>query len=550
METNTRPIQKSLGAHGSIQGLTISAQSRDLCHYFGGIRYALPPVQRWRRARPLPPSFSYGTPQAPGQCDKGAGVCPQPGFLDLAPENPDVWDEDCFQTNVWVPTGQPPKGGWPVFVFIHGGWLQFGSPNGFNAGALLGETDFKAVVVMPAYRVNLFGFLYSSELAQDAAAVGETVGNHGFWDQRLALEWTKEYIHLFGGNPDKITISGYSAGANSVFHQLAYDLRQPDDQIIVRQAIMFSNSPAVQPKSPVETQVQFNQLLAALSIPQTLSGPEKLARLRSLPPKTLLDAAKTIEVHQFRPTTDGGFVIPSLFSSLDSGEFAAKLVSRNIRLLLGECRDESHLYATWFPPKGNTLSALRTRLIADYPEHIVDTVLPLHYPTGQLPPGCKDWTKDAWGQIYADMQVYQMQRGLIHALTSNKAGVSAEHLLYRYRIEFRASCMDAKMPAEWGVTHSSDYPLWFWGNGDSLTESEKKVTHEAFIGPLARFVQNTRDDGFGWETSGFGVRTMKADGTVEITKDRLWDEGVRVWKAVRAADLTREKLQLSPTSKL
>lgn len=118
METTTRPIQKSLGAHGSIQGLTISAKSRDLCHYFGGVRYALPPLQRWRRARRLPTSFSYGTPQAPGQCDKGAGVCPQPGFINLAPENPDVWDEDCFQTNVWVPTGQPPKDGWPVLVFI------------------------------------------------------------------------------------------------------------------------------------------------------------------------------------------------------------------------------------------------------------------------------------------------------------------------------------------------------------------------------------------------------------------------------------------------
>jgi carboxylesterase type B len=93
-----------------------------------------------------------------------------------------------------------------------GGWLQFGSPNGFNAGALLGETNFNAVVVMPAYRVNLFGFLYSAELADDAASVGETVGNHGFWDQRLALEWTKENIQLFGGNPDNITISGYSAG--------------------------------------------------------------------------------------------------------------------------------------------------------------------------------------------------------------------------------------------------------------------------------------------------------------------------------------------------
>lgn len=65
---------------------------------------------------------------------------------------------------------------------------------------------------MPAYRLNLFGFLYSSELEQDAASVGETVGNHGFWDQRLALEWTKENAHLFGGNGNNITISGYSAG--------------------------------------------------------------------------------------------------------------------------------------------------------------------------------------------------------------------------------------------------------------------------------------------------------------------------------------------------
>lgn len=126
------------------------------------------------------------------------------------------------------------------------------------------------------------------------------------------------------------------------------------------------------------------------------------------------------------------------------------------------------------------------------------------------------------------MQVYQMQRGLIHALTTNKAGVNAEYLLYRYHIKFRASCMDAKMPAKWGVTHSSDYPLWFWGNGDTLTESEKKVTYKVFIGPLACFVQNTCDDRFGWGTSGFGVRTIRADGTVEITQDRQWEEGVRV----------------------
>lgn len=66
---------------------------------------------------------------------------------------------------------------------------------------------------MPAYRVNLFGFLYSSELEMDAASAGEeSIGNYGFWDQRLAIEWTKENIHLFGGDGGLVTLAGYSAG--------------------------------------------------------------------------------------------------------------------------------------------------------------------------------------------------------------------------------------------------------------------------------------------------------------------------------------------------
>lgn len=82
----------------------------------------------------------------------------------------------------------------------------------FSPAALLGEADFNAIIVMPAYRLNVFGFLYSSEVESDAASVGETVGNHGFWDQRLALEWTTDNIGLFSGNGSEITIGGYSAG--------------------------------------------------------------------------------------------------------------------------------------------------------------------------------------------------------------------------------------------------------------------------------------------------------------------------------------------------
>lgn len=75
---------------------------------------------------------------------------------------------------------------------------------------------------MPAYRLGVFGFLSSSEIEQDATYVGETVGNHGFWDQRLALEWTRDNIALFGGNPSQVTISGYSAGESPSFFEYLF----------------------------------------------------------------------------------------------------------------------------------------------------------------------------------------------------------------------------------------------------------------------------------------------------------------------------------------
>ncbi|KAJ6175793.1 hypothetical protein N7485_002707 [Penicillium canescens] len=538
----TRKTTKSLGQRGTIQGLIISNnQNKDLCTYYGGVRYGLPASERWRRAKPLPDTYTYGTDKNPRDCTTGAGVCPQPGFLNLSPENPDIWDEDCFQCNVWVPMGEPPEGGWPVFVFLHGGWLQFGTPNSFNAAALIGETDFKCVVVMPAYRVNLFGFLYSVELEADAASVGESVGNHGFWDQRLALEWTRESASLFGGDPANITISGYSAGANSVFHQLAYDLRQPAPNALVRQVCIWSNSPAVQPKQPAETQSQFNDLLTALNIPLSLPASEKINRLRSVPAKTLISITKTLSLHQFRPTTDGSFISPTLFDSLDNGNFASTLLSRNIRVIIGECADEHFLYNTWFPPKSNTLSALRTRLIADYPEHIVDALMAMYYPDGKLPANCKNWDVDAWGRCYADMQVHFMQRGFAYTLTHNTAGVDASRLLYRYRIEWRAKCIDATIPVEWGVTHSSDYPIWFWGNGKVLEEEEKEVVERAFNGPLSSFVKGAGE--FGWGTCGpRSVRTLKRDGSVVIWEDENWEEGVRVWKRLRDADKGKARL--------
>lgn len=70
------------------------------------------------------------------------------------------------------------------------------------------ETGFEAIIVAPAYRLNVFGFIASKELQDEAARSGEAAGNLGFWDQRTALEWTAENIGYFGGNAKNITVAG------------------------------------------------------------------------------------------------------------------------------------------------------------------------------------------------------------------------------------------------------------------------------------------------------------------------------------------------------
>ncbi|KAE8344285.1 hypothetical protein BDV24DRAFT_172154 [Aspergillus arachidicola] len=528
MEPLRNPYLKSLEHRGFVQGVTLTDRTTNApwCHYFGGLRYALPPTERWRKAQRLPPSYSYGSKDHPGQCAGETGVCPQPSFPGLSLG--DNWSEDCFQCNVWVPAGEPPKDGWPVLVFIHGGFLQFGTPNTFSAGALLGEAAFNAIVVMPAYRLGVFGFLYSSELEYDAATVSEPVGNQGFWDQRLALEWTRDNIALFGGNPSQITISGYSAGAYSVFYQLSYDIHLPEDQSIIKQACIWSNSPVAQPKDPSSAQTQFNELLSALNIPHTLSWADKLAQLRSIPGSKLLSAATSLEINQFRPTTDSLFIHPTIFQSLDNGNIGRRIAARNIRIMLGECRDEGALYATWYPPQ-NDHSSLYKRLLADYPTPLVDTLMKLYYPDGKLPSECRDWNCDAFGRIYADMQVYKMQRGLVHSLVLG----GAAHLLYRYRIEHRLKCADETIPPEWGVTHATDQYIWWWGNGSVLQADEKSMIKSAFIEPLTKFVHGESDIGWGTK-SHREMRKLRSDGSVEIWQDGLWDEALRVWKALRA----------------
>eukprot|EP00438_Fugacium_kawagutii_P002607 Skav201658 [mRNA] locus=scaffold641:141714:144142:+ [translate_table: standard] len=125
--------------------------------------------------------------------------------------------EDCLYLNVYTPGNRNINSSLPCLVWIHGGGYENGASDDYNASDLMNfwsSHDSPAVLVTVNYRLNVFGFLGTDAL-RERDPDGST-GNYGMQDQRLALSWVRENIAAFGGNPEKVTIFGQSAGAGAV----------------------------------------------------------------------------------------------------------------------------------------------------------------------------------------------------------------------------------------------------------------------------------------------------------------------------------------------
>ena len=171
-----------------------------------GIRYAT--AERYERPRPARPSSAEIPATAP------APACPQPPmpFLDdiVGSTLGDLpQDEDCLRVSVTVPAQTPPDAGLPVMLWIHGGSYVSGAGDApfYDPGALVAEQ--RVVVVSVTYRLGLLGFLGDGE---------RIPGNLGLLDMVAALEWTRENIAAFGGDPGSVTLFGQSAGGDAVAH--------------------------------------------------------------------------------------------------------------------------------------------------------------------------------------------------------------------------------------------------------------------------------------------------------------------------------------------
>lgn len=177
-----------------------------------GIRYAQPPVgpQRWRDPVPAAPATAEIDATAFGP------VCPQ-GVSPAVPLGPDaVMNEDCLVLNIWAPdaASQTPL---PVMVWFHGGAYTFGSSSQplYDATSLV--TAGEVVIVTVNYRLGAFGFVDLEGLLPD----GGFDRNLALKDVLLALRWVQENIAAFGGDPDRVTVFGESAGGGLVTTLLA-----------------------------------------------------------------------------------------------------------------------------------------------------------------------------------------------------------------------------------------------------------------------------------------------------------------------------------------
>jgi para-nitrobenzyl esterase len=185
---------------------------------FKGIPFAAPPVDELRWRPPQPAARWTGVRQATefgADCMQGR-FGPPPAAIPGAPA-PRMPSEDCFYLNVWRPE-DPAARNLPVMVWIYGGGFTGGSSASPNTSGV-GFARQGVVLVAMNYRVGRFGFFAFPALSGEHP--DETKGNYAYMDQIAALQWVKRNIAAFGGNPNNVTIFGFSAGGVSVHSMLA-----------------------------------------------------------------------------------------------------------------------------------------------------------------------------------------------------------------------------------------------------------------------------------------------------------------------------------------
>jgi para-nitrobenzyl esterase len=319
---------------GALLGLT-----KEGVHSFLGVRYAAPPVGELRFMPPQPLSPAPGVTyvgrvgRSAMQLSSGGGAVTYPGIIGPALDQVfgsrgDVLrqGEDCLVLNVWTPSVG--AGRRPVMVWFHGGGFNYGSGSwpAYNGHNLARNHD--VVVVTVNHRLNVFGFLNLAEVGGERY---EHSGNAGQLDLVASLEWVRDNIGNFGGDPGNVTIFGQSGGGSKVCNLLA----MPAAKGLFHKAIVQSGS-ALSSGSPEAAAGLAREVLDTL---QVRAG--TLDRLHDIHADDIL-AAGIAASGRYGPIMDGDVIASHPFAP------EASPLAADIPILVGFTKDEMTLYNVGF----------------------------------------------------------------------------------------------------------------------------------------------------------------------------------------------------------
>ena len=212
-----------------------------------------------------------------------------------------TYSEDCLFLNVWTPESATADSRLPVLFYIHGGGFTGGCGHEKHFDDPVWPTK-DVIAVTINYRLGPMGFLCLPELTEEAGHSG----NYGLYDQLCAMKWVKDNIAAFGGDPDKITIMGQSAGAMSVQLQC----QSPLTDGIFRAAVMSSGCGMtdMMMASPEKVYPLWQTVMAKL-------GCESLEQFRKVSPDKLFEAWEQAKKEVkgaglgAAPVKDGHFIV-------------------------------------------------------------------------------------------------------------------------------------------------------------------------------------------------------------------------------------------------
>ena len=353
---------RNVGPEATTQSGPISGKYRKngSISYFAGIPYAAPPVGALRWHPPKPPVPWTATRQRTktgpvafqrkqnfeaffSKLVDGLGLSPtrQRALQAMIKMAPVKQHEDCLRLNIRTPTG---ASNLPVMVWIHGGDHTDGAGSEpFYASDVLPERG--CVLVTFNYRLGLMGFFCHPELADESP--DGVSGNYGLLDQIAALEWVRDNISAFGGDPGNVTIFGESAGGQAVLNLMT----TPMARGLFHKAI--AQSPSDSGRWLHQTQESVGLRAAAkvgveFATSMVGVGKGQVQRLREIEPADLYDHYReNLDMgRHFYPSVDGVVLPETPMEAFGAGRVAS------VPLMIGYNSDEGSLLGGFMHPAG------------------------------------------------------------------------------------------------------------------------------------------------------------------------------------------------------